>query len=332
MKSATAQKTLLTLSLLTIFSLNIPKVNAQSAAGLSAIPPRLEITVQPDGSASQVIKVRNESKEAKTVTVEIKDIVVTDNKGTPTIVSSSDESSNRWAASNWIQVSPSSVQLKAGETKSLTLTVMPPANALPGGHYAMVLHTPEGISSVSSTGTSIQTKVGTLIYITIPGDINQNALVQSFTAPKFSEFGPVNFTTTIKNLSDIHIQPIGAITVKNWFGRVTSRLSLQSEDNIINIFPYTTRDFQNTLNKKWLFGRYQASLQAVYGNNGGLITSNIFFWVIPWRIIILIIAAISIIVTLTIISKKRPTKKLPNDEVAELEKELEQLKKKYKDQ
>ena len=305
---------------------------AQSAAGLSAIPPRLEITVQPDGSTSQVIKVRNESKEAKTVSVEIKDIVVTDNKGTPTIVSSSDESSNRWAASNWIQVSPSSVQLKPGETKSLTLTVMPPANALPGGHYAMVLHTPEGISTMSSTGTSVQTKVGTLIYVTIPGDINQNALIQSFTAPKFSEFGPINFITTIKNLSDIHIQPVGAITIKNWFGRVTSRLSLQPQDNVINIFPYTTRDFQTTLNKKWLFGRYKASLQAVYGSNGGLITSTLFFWVIPWRLIILIAAAISIIITLIIISKKRPSKKLPTNEVAELEKELEDLKKKYKDQ
>ncbi|MPM52289.1 hypothetical protein SDC9_99048 [bioreactor metagenome] len=305
---------------------------AQSAAGLSAIPPRLEITVQPDGSSSQIIKVRNESKEPKTVTVDVKDIIVTDNKGTPTIVSSSDESSNRWAASNWIQVSPNNVLLKPGETKSLTLTVMPPANALPGGHYAMALHTPQGISTVSSTGASIQTQVGTLIYITIPGDINQSALVQSFTAPKFSEFGPINFLTTIKNLSDIHIQPIGAITIKNWFGRQTSRLSLQPEDNIINIFPYTTRDFNNTLNKKWLFGRYQATLQASYGNNGGLITSSIFFWVIPWRLIILGIAAISIVTTLVIISKKRPTKKLPNNEVAELEKELEELKKKYKDQ
>lgn len=340
MKSATSPKTIkkvlkigfLILSVFILHNLSSKISLAQSAAGLSAIPPREEITVEPDGSASRVIKVRNESKEPKTVTVEVKDIIVTDSKGTPTIVSSSDESSNRWAASSWIQISPSNVLLKPGETKSLTLTVMPPANALPGGHYAMVLHTPEGISTVSSTGASIKTQVGTLIYITIPGDINQGALIQSFTVPKFSEFGPINFSTTIKNLSDIHIQPVGSITIKNWFGHMTSRLSLQPEDNIVNIFPYTTRDFQNTLNKKWLFGRYKANLQATYGNNGGIISSAIFFWVIPWRIIILSITAISIIVTLVIISKKRPAKKLPSNEVAELEKELEQLKKKYKDQ
>lgn len=335
MKPAKISKSLLTTSylLLATSCLLIAKPPiAHSAAGLSVIPPREEITVEPDGSASRVIKVRNESKESKTVTVEIKDFIVTDNKGTPTVISSSDDSSNRWAASSWIQISPNNVLLKPGETKNLTLTVMPPANALPGGHYAMALHTPEGISTMSSTGASIQTQVGTLIYITIPGDINQNALVQSFTAPKFSEFGPINFSATIKNLSDIHIQPVGAITIKNWFGRETSQLSLQPQDNIINIFPYTTRDFQTSLNKKWLFGRYQANLKASYGNNGGLITSTIFFWVIPWRIIVLGIAAIAIIVTLIIISKKRPTKKLPTNEVAELEKELEELKKKYKDQ
>lgn len=336
MKPAKISKSLQTISCLLIatsYLLLTKPLIAQSAAGLSAIPPRLEISVEPDGVASQIIKVRNESKESKTINVDIKDIIVTDNKGTPVIISSSDESSNRWAASNWVQVSPSNVLLKPGETKSLTLTVVAPANALPGGHYAMVLHTPQGISTLSSsTGASIQTQVGTLIYITVPGDINQNALVQSFTAPKFSEFGPINFSTTIKNLSDIHIQPVGAITIKNWFGRQTSRLSLQPEDNIINIFPYTSRDFQNTLNKKWLFGRYQANLQASYGNSGGLITSTIFFWVIPWRIIVLGIAAIAIVVTLVIISKKQPKRKLPNNEVAELEKELEELKKKYKDQ
>lgn len=331
MKPATTKtiKSLAILFLISSIFYFLPKIaQAQSASGVSAIPPRLEITVNPDGASSQIIKVRNESKEAKTITTEVKDFIVTDNQGTPVIISSEDESSNRWAASSWIQISPSTVQLKPGETKSLTITVMPPANALPGGHYAMVLHTPQGVSTFSSTGASIQTQVGTLIYVTVPGDINQDALVQSFTAPKFSEFGPIKFSTTIKNLSDIHIQPVGAITIKNWFGGETAQINLDAT----NIFPYTTRDFTNTLDKKWLFGRYQANLQAIYGSNGGLITATIFFWVIPWRLIILIGVAIAIIITLVVIKKKQPKNNLPTDEVAELEKELEDLKKKYKDQ
>jgi len=313
------------------FLLSTPSIQAQVSTGLSAIPPRLEVDVKPDSTITQVIKVRNESSEVKTIKVTLRDFVVNDNKGTPTFLDeNSDTENNRWAASAWIQVSPTSLTLKPGEMKSLTLTVLPPANALPGGHYAAVVYSPDSFASLDTTGASVKTNVGTLVYVTIPGDINQKASVQSFTAPKFSEFGPIDFKATVKNSSDIHIQPKGAITVKNWFGREIDKLQLTE----INIFPYTTRDFANTLNKKWLFGRYRANFEAYYGTAGGLIAATLFFWVIPWRLIILIVAAIAIIVTLIIISKNKP-KKFKTDsstEVAELEKELEVLKKKYKDQ
>lgn len=336
MKPAT-QNTLKLTSLLLVLASNYfllaPYTNAQSAEGLSAIPPRLEVTVKPDGSTTQTIKVRNESSKEKDITVTIRDFIVNDDKGTPSIVSSTKED-NRWAASNWIQVSPSSVHLKGGETKSLTLTVMPPANALPGGHYAMVIHSPDtDVSLIDTTGATIQTNVGTLVYVTIPGDIKQNAVIKNFSAPKFSEFGPVDFATTIQNLSDIHIKPAGNITITNMVGM---KSFLQFNPEGTNIFPEKSRDFENQLNKKWLFGRYKAELSAAYGTAGGVATAVIFFWVIPWRLMLLVGAAIAvaIIVIKTLLKKKTGDKieKETNEKVDELEKELEALKKKYKDQ
>jgi len=321
----------LLLLLATNYSLLTAPVRAQSVEGLTAIPPRLEVTVKPDGVTSQTIKVRNESSKERTITITVEDFVVNDSIGTPTIITSTKED-NRWAASSWIQVSPSSVKLKGGETKSLTLTIMPPANALPGGHYAMVLHSPDSqVSIVDSTGASIETKVGTLVYITIPGNIRQNATVKDFTAPKFSEFGPIDFKTIIQNLSDIHIKPAGNITITNMFGLKTAGLQFNADG--INIFPGKVRDFQNQLAKKWLFGRYKAELSAVYGTAGGIATAAIFFWVIPWRFLILVGTAIIIIVVIILaLKKKTGTKKESAEKVDELEKELETLKKKYKDQ
>jgi len=327
MKPASLKKLIKTVVLLLTFNFLLStKSLAQSSIGLSAIPPRLEITVKADGSSTQTIKVRNESKEERIIVTEVRDFVVTDNQGTPTIIDSKDESSNRWAASSWIQISPPSVKLKPGETKSLILTVLPPKNALPGGHYAMVIHRPEKVGGLDSTGASIQANVGTLVYITIPGNIKQNAIVQSFKVPKFSEFGPISFKAVIKNSSDIHIQPVGSINVKSWLGRKT-KITLEPT----NIFPYTSRELTSTLNKKWLFGRYRADLQAIYGTNGSLVNATVFFWVIPWRLIVLIGAAIAIIVVLIIIGQKKTKKSKPANEVAELEKELETLKKKYQD-
>lgn len=321
----------LLLLLATNYSLLTTSVNAQIASeGLSAIPPRLEITVKADGTNTQTIKVRNESNKEKDVIVSISDFIVNDNLGTPTFISAT-EADNRWAASNWIQVSPSSVKLKGGETKSLVLTVMPPANALPGGHYAMVLHSPDTqVSLLNATGASIQTKVGTLIYITIPGNIRQDALIKDFTAPKFSEFGPVDFKTSLQNLSDIHIKPAGNITITNMFGL---KKFIAFNEAGTNIFPGKTRDFENQLNKKWLFGRYKAELNAAYGTAGGVATAVIFFWVIPWRFLILVATAIIIIVVIILtLKKKNNGQKEKLEKVDELEKELETLKKKYKNQ
>ncbi len=319
------------LVLSTIYHLRSTISFAQSAEGLSAIPPRLEITVKADGVATQIIKVRNESKVEKNIIITIEDFVVNDDIGTPTIISSTAED-NRWAASNWIQISPSSIKLKGGETKSLVLTVLPPANALPGGHYAMVIHSPDNqVSITDSTGASIQTKVGTLVYVTIPGEIREEAIVKDFTAPKFSEFGPIDFQTTIQNLSDIHIKPAGNIEITNMFGLKTSNIPFNSQG--INVFPGKTRDFENQLAKKWLFGRYKAELNAVYGTSGGVATAAIFFWVIPWRLLILIGTAIVIIIVIILsLKKKTGGKKESKEKVDELEKELETLKKKYKDQ
>lgn len=324
------KKIIILLLLLAInFSLLSTSVNAQIADGLSAIPPRLEVSVNADGTSAQTIKVRNESSQEKTVTVSISDFVVNDNIGTPTIVNAT-EADNRWAASNWITVSPSTFKLKGGETKSLSLIITPPANALPGGHYAMVVHSPDSqVSILDFTGATIQTNVGTLLYITIPGDITQDAVIKEFSGPKFLEFGPVDFTTIIQNLSDIHIRPAGNITITNMIGM---KSFVQFNKDGTNIFPGKTRNFENQLNKKWLLGRYKAELNAGYGTAGGVISATIFFWVIPWRFLILVAGIIIVIIFIIMfIRNKSGGNKQTEEKVDELEKELEALKKKYKD-
>lgn len=315
------------INLTSYFIFHAPLAQAQSALGLSAIPPRLEITdAKPGDVITREIKVRNESQVERFLTTSSTDFVVTDNIGTPIQVDSlsDDTYSNRWAASSWLQVSPSQLRLKPGETKSLILTIIVPEDTTVGGHYAMVLHTPRNEAILSETGSSIETNVGTLVYITIPGDIKEDANVKEFSAPKFSEYGPIDFKSIITNLSDIHISPIGTITVKNWLGGQTASLELEK----LNIFPYTSRQFQNTLNRKWLFGRYQARLLAGYGTTGNYLSSVIYFWVIPWKLILTLLAIVTIIVLLVILLRRRPPSA---KKVEALEEELEKLKKKYQD-
>ncbi len=296
---------------------------AQSSLGLSAIPPRLEIIAKPGETITKIIKVRNESKLEKIISTNIKDFIVIDNDGTPLQVDDQDLS-NRWAAASWIQVSNDKLKLKPGETRNLNVTVIVPDNALPGGHYAMILHSPNNDTLLSQTGAIIQTNVGTLVYITVPGNINESAKINDFSAPNFSEYGPINFKAVITNLSDIHITPQAFIKVTNLLGLKTANLAL----NTINIFPYTSREFTATLNKQLMLGRFKAVLTAAYGNTGQIATSTIFFWVIPYKLIITLVAILTIII---LIIKLKQISQPSSPKIEQLEHELETLKKKYQD-
>lgn len=304
------------------------KAKAQNALGLSAIPPRLEIKVEPGATITKEIKIRNESAADRVISTSVKDFIVTDDTGTPIQLEDVDESANRWAAASWVQISPTSFTLKPGETKSLMLTLIVPDDVLSGGHYAMILHNPKNEAVLSETGSFVETNVGTLLYITVPGDITENAKVKDFSAPAFSEFGPVNFKTIVSNFSDIHITPAGSIAIKNWLGGKTADLALDPT----NIFPNTSREIKTTLNRKWLFGRYVATLNAGYGTTGQVLTATLFFWVIPWRLLLLLlIAAIIAYIIVRLIAKRPPADANTDTQVNELEKELDALKKKYKD-
>lgn len=314
--------------LVSSFLFHVSPILAQSALGLTAIPPRLEIIAKPGQVLTKEIKIRNESKSEKAIVTSVRDFIVTDDLGTPLQIESTDQSANRWTASSWIQISPTQLKLKPGETKSLVLTVITPDDALAGGHYAMVLHTPSSDITMTQTGATVETNIGTLVYITVPGDVNENASIKEFSAPKFSEYGPVDFKTIITNLSDVHITPAGSINIYNPFGFQSAQIKI---DNT-NIFPYTSREFINTLQRKLMFGRYKAQINAAYGTTGQLLTATLFFWVVPYKLIALfIIIVITIILVLKLKNKTPPTAPINTPQVEELEKELADLKKKYQD-
>lgn len=321
------KKYLPSLILVTGYLLLVSPIHAQNIVGLSAIPPRLEIQIKPGEVLTKEIKVRNESKTEKVITTTIKDFIVADDAGTPIALESVD-TDNRWASASWVQVSPSTVRLKPGETKNLIVSIIAPDDAAPGGHYAMVLHSPKNQTMLDQSGALIETNVGTLLYFTVPGPIKEKAIVREFSAPKFLEYGPVNFRTIVNNLSDIHISPIGQVTVKDMLGLTTATLDL----NRTNIFPYTSREFQNVLAKKWLFGRYSATLNAGYGTTGQALVASLIFWVIPWKLItLLVVSLILIVIIIKLIGQKKSTPPTSDNKVEELEKELASLKNKYQD-
>jgi len=283
-------------------SLILP-VKAQQVIKLTAIPPRLEIAADPGEVIAQQIKVRNEGDSQIGLQVKVQDFIVSDKEGTPIPVVR--QLAGQWAASLWMNVSPQKFLLNPGETKALDLVAVVPEDANPGGHYAVIFYSPVegaiGKQEGDLTGaTGISPNVGTLAYFTVSGDIKEEARVARMDIPKFQEYGPIKIITEIDNLSDIHIKPLGTVKIYDWFGKLKTTLKFEEK----NIFPSTSRIYENTWQQKWGLGKYKAQLQAGYGTQGKALMATVFFWIIPWRVITIAVLTVILVVLLVFYFKK----------------------------
>lgn len=315
------KKTSLIISFISLLATGFVSFAQAQTQILTAIPPRLEIKVKPGEFVSQKIQFRNESENTVYLTPILRDFIVSDTAGNPNFVDR--QVSGRWAASSWMNVSPSSFSAAPNKVVDLSLSVTVPPDALPGGHYAAVLYEAKGsapaLSGGTAAGSGINQVVGTLVYITVEGPVTEIAHVKQFDTPRFLEFGPVPFTTEILNSSDIHLKPGGVITVYDMFGKTVANLSLEER----NIFPGASFVYKNTWETKYLFGRYSATLNASYGTGGQVLLATIYFIGFPLRIALAIVLAIIIIILLIIFFRRHKKQKELAAELEKIEAEKE---------
>lgn len=268
-------------------------------------PPNISLKVNPGDKKEGTLGLINDSDGTLTFGTAVYDFVVTDTNGTPQILPQGVVLNNRHSAANWIAVYPPQFTLKPHQRQTLNYYVQIPKDAAPGGHYAAVVFQPLTGGTNQGSGAVIQSQIATLAYITVNGKIKEGAQVTQFSAPGFSEFGPVTITTQIKNLGDLHINPQGSITLKNIFGKTVDITTLPSR----NIFPdNVSLIYKPQLGRTWMFGRYTATLLAAYGVGNNLpLLATVSFWVIPWRIILLVLLAIGVTITAVLYLRRENT-------------------------
>jgi len=291
--------------------LSVKMIFAQEAVRtITIVPPANEFKVDPGDKTEGTLKVVNGGTTPLTFKAQVKDFVVEDSVGTPHILAD-DVLSQKYSAANWVAISPDTFTVPAGQTEKINYYLQVPQNARPGGHYAAIVYEPQEILGVQGTGTGVETHVGTLFYVRVNGNIVENATVKKFQpANKLAEYGPITIDTQIINYSDSHIRPLGTVTIKNLFGQTVATQTLEEH----NIFPEATRDFTNTLGKKLMFGPYTAELKATYGTTNNLtLFASASFFVLPWKIVAVVMLAIVVAVLLFIyfIRKRKMNKTNP---------------------
>ena len=249
------------------------------AIALTAIPPRLGddggLLALPGETIQESIRVRNTGDSPIQFNSNVQDFVIGEDGQTPIAVS--ENVTTRWSLADWIVLAPQTDTLQPGETAQIAVVIEVPDDALPGGHYAMITHQPSAGRPDGQTASAVNQRVGTLVYLTVEGPINEEAFIRNLNIPSFVEYGPVPFSLEVDNQSDIHITPTISVDIHNFLGKRVETITLESK----NIFPFSTREFVGQWDRVWGMGPYTAKVTMNYGNQGRVTLATERFWLMP---------------------------------------------------
>lgn len=262
------------------------KVKAQSAAGLTIVPPKLELFANPGDTINESIRLTNDSTLPQTFGILVEDFRSTGEEGQVVLEESGTET---YSLQSWIKPSTPAIVVQPGEEIIFPFSIIVPKDAEPGGHYASILFQMGG-SEVTPGVTSVRSRIGALILLRISGDVREDSQIENFSVPKYSQRGPIDFTLRVKNNGTTHIRPKGTIIVTNIFGKKVAEIPLTG----YNVFPGAIRKMDTTWEKENLFGVYTATLVATYGQQNLPLTAVTTFTVASYvSLIILVVGLIS---------------------------------------
>ena len=212
-----------------------------------------------------------------------------------------------------------SVTLRANESKKILLTITIPQDAYSGGHFAVVFF---GNNPDNGGQVSVGAKTGTLVLLTVNGDVLEAGGLSSFNTKNHKLFYntlPVSLEYRWKNDGNDRVKPDGKVTIRNIFYIPVAHIDANAVSG--NILPHSTRLF----NVEWLkykspkdevvsrsflgsffervdyqwknfaVGPYLAHLDLNYGKDNLHSSKTLLFFVFPWQLLIIILVVLIIV-------------------------------------
>lgn len=164
-----------------------------------------------------------------------------------------------------------------------------PKDAEPGGRYGSVLVTTVSKDAEDvepgTASSALVARIGTLFFITVPGDIDRSGQLRDFTTiPNKSWFseGPIKFSLLYDNTGSIHENPYGEIRITNMLGEEVGFTQIEPWFAL----PKSLRFREVTWDRAFLLGRYTATAHINRGYGDIVDTMEVHFWVIPWKLVL----------------------------------------------
>lgn len=307
-----------TLVLATLFqsTLHAQSNNPTNGLGLEISPPIIELTLDPGATFTGTIKLRDIIKSDLIVTPRVDDFNAKDETGDPGIVFNAD-GQTRYSLRTWVDPIPS-LRMIPQEIRDIPIRITVPKNAEPGGHYGVIRFQADP-ANAPGQGVAIGASIGTLVLLRVSGPVKESMSIEQFAVGQgghfrqFFEKGPFTFSERFKNNGTIHEKPTGYIDV---FGMGGKRLATIPVNNnpVKNVLPDSVRRFDQDYgnskdDQKLWFGRYRADLSLIYGPNNMPLKSTIYFWVIPYKLVVIVLLLLVALIALYNYKRKARSRK-----------------------
>lgn len=234
---------------------------------------------------------------------------------------------------DWVSFSENEFEVAPNEKKTIKATFVVPSDAAFDYYYAVVFSRADDGQNPEGKAEKIVGATATLILLTadVPGAKREAQVVEFSTPHKIYEFLPASFQIKVRNTGNVHIAPRGHIYIDKGDQSDLAILDVNQQAGG-NILPDTNRifnaawedgypvyanriedgkvvlnkngkqvmdldwkDFGKYSNLRW--GKYTANLFLVYddGTKDQSIEGQLSFWVIPWRLIIIILLIVILV-------------------------------------
>jgi hypothetical protein len=262
-------------------------LQAQEKDGLTVVPGFHRDNVDPGELYNHSVTVTNLSSVDRTYYLLAEDIIGLDATNAPIF---SETPATSYELSEWINLPAETIDLKAGETRTVSFEVRVPKAATPGSHTGGIFFSLEP-PKMRTIGTGVGIRVGLILSLRVAGEVDEELMIREFSTDKlvYGE-AKVTFDTKVENLGNVLTPPAGFLEITDMFGVKVANITLNEERS--NIFPKSERVLKTVWEYDRLaFGRYQAVVSIGYGPSGAqrTIFNTTSFWVLPLKPIVTIL-------------------------------------------
>lgn len=277
-----------------VFSASI----AKAEGGMQISPVTFNFQVNPGETDSGQITLKNLNTETINYSIDVELFNKVSDEGAPSFEQTLPQEGVT-TLSDWITYTPKEGTIEPQQSVTIDFTISIPQGAEPGGHYAAVFakqlnKTPDG-----KTQLGVTTRVGSLVLVSVPGDVKKSVSLKDFLISKFVWRGPVSMSAKVQNTGSVHYDSQVKVALKPLFG-ASSEVDLGKH----TVIPKNERNFEGSWGKKYPFGYYKLTASASDGDGKFSSTSETSVFALPLIIVIPLLAVILIILLVTKYVKK----------------------------